>query len=290
MGAYDENGRVLFIHIPKTGGWSVKKYCQEHLANWLMPNDPKSKLPIGHVRLQDIERFTGRKPESFELILAVLRNPFEQQISQACFWAKRFLQGGKHVHDVNTARYLRLDRVQARLERCAYSEEAFSFQPGDLTLTGFVSDPACDFHIFYCQHWGYYPSQPPAEQEATRRTDVPAEGPNEYEEFGGLYRFWLTVYDPLSRQEVIPTNVRVVHLERLDEEVRPLLQPYAEHDLPPLPHLNTSPHAPDWRDWLAAERNPDLCALAIQRKFAWAFEHHYQPLVSEPRRPLPSPT
>ena len=268
MGAYNDD--VLFIHIPKTGGWSVKKYMEEHLPGVLMPDNPASRLPIGHVRLADIERFTGRAPQSFRLILAVVRNPFEQQISQACFWAKRYLTGGRHVHDVNTWRHVYAERVQERIERCVWSSEVFQFQPGDINLLGFVSDPRCDFHVWYQAHWGYYPGQPADEQQALRKTDQPAPPDrNRYDQHGGLYRYWLMV------DGEIPPNVCVVKLEELDETVPALLQPFADHPLPPLPRLNTSPHEESWQAWIDAEIYPEITALVIAQKFRWAFSEHY---------------
>jgi hypothetical protein len=261
MGAY--NDYVLFIHIPKTGGWSVKNYMREHLPDVLMPDDPRSKLPIGHVRLQDIERFTGRSPDSFALILAVLRNPYEQQISQACFWAKRFMRGGRHVHDINTWRHVFAERVETRAAECIWSHDAFAFEPGDFNLTGFVSDPRCDFHVWYEQHFAFEPGQSTAEQQATRQTDVPApNGRNRYQDFGGLYRYWLTV------DGKIPDNVRWVPLEALNDNVPKVLRPFAGHDLPPLPVLNASPWKGRLANWYTGE---PYAASIVTDKFRWAF-------------------
>ncbi len=44
MGCY--NNEVLFIHIPKCAGWTIKQYMREHLQGVLLPDDPQSKLPI----------------------------------------------------------------------------------------------------------------------------------------------------------------------------------------------------------------------------------------------------
>jgi len=266
MGAY--NDEVLFIHIPKTGGWSVKNYMKEHLRDVLLPDDPLSNLPIGHVRLQDIERFTGRAPDSFHLILAVLRNPYEQQISQACFWAMRYIEGGRHVHDVATWRHVDEARVFAKYHRCARSSEMFAFEPDDINLTGFVSDPRCDFHVWYEQHHGYRPGQSAAEQQQTRPTDIPAaDGQNRYEDFGGYYRYWLTV------DGEIPKQVCLVKLETINT-VRVWLKPFAKGELPDVPVSNVSPHNGSYEAWLL--RWPYSSSL-IKRKFAWTFgQQHYR--------------
>ncbi len=129
MSCYNDD--VLFIHIPKCGGWSVKKYMEANLDEVLYadPNDEKkreaSMLPLGHIRLADMERFTGRKLESWKLIFAVLRDPYEQQLSQWSFWRDRFARGGRHIHDKVAASYA--------------------------TLTEWLQDRQCDFHTWYIQ-------------------------------------------------------------------------------------------------------------------------------------------
>ena len=238
MGCYNDD--VLFIHIPKCAGWSVKKYLQDHLPGILMPDDPASKLPIGHVRLQDIERFTGRKPESFAKILAVVRDPYEQQLSQWSFWADRYARGQRHIHDAVAASYA--------------------------TLTEWLRDPRCDFHCWYHQHVGYRRGQTPAQQEATAVTDRPATaGVNRYEDFGGIYRYWLSV------DGEVPANVEVIRLEEIETAlpvaVFGAVDPKQE---PPVQWLNSSPHRRATREYYTPE-----AARLVEAKVAWAFEHYY---------------
>jgi hypothetical protein len=257
MGCYNDD--VLFIDIPRTSGrWSVKQYLHDHLPDVLMPDDPRSKLPIEYVRLQDIERFTGRRPESFETILAVVRNPYEQQLSQMAFWAKRFLQGGRHVHDVNTWRYVAADVVNEDLAKCIFDPVAFEFQPRHLNLTGFVPDPRCDFALWYMQHYGFAPGQRPTEQEAARITNR--------ELVDGRYNFWLTV------DGKIPSNVVTLRAERLEHDLPRLIGPMAGEELPPPEYLNTSPHSLTTRDFYTP-----AAMRAVQYKFEWAFDHYYNP-------------
>lgn len=237
MGCY--NDKLLFIHIPKTGGRSCKTYLKQNVPGMLMPDDPEAKLPIGHVRLADVERFTGRKPESFEKIIAVIRNPYEQQLSQWMFWRDRFARGQRHIHDQVAASY------------------------GD--LTGFLQDPRCDFHSWYMQHYGYEPGMTPAEQRQVRETEVPnPDGANRYEDFGGIYLFWLSV------DGKIPDNVRTIRFEELDVALPEAVQDFIPADncrAINLPRLNRSPPRGDVRDYYTP-----LAAGLVEQKCQWAFQ------------------
>lgn len=262
MGCYNDD--ILFIHIPKCGGWSVKTYLHEHLPGILMPDNPVSKLPIGHVRLQHIEQFTGRKPSSFARIIAVVRNPYEQQISQACFWATRYLKGDRHPHDVGTWHYVCAAIVNAAVVECALRGRQFTWRPEFLNLTGFVADPACDFHVWYQQHVSPLRHAP--------------KGANRYEHFGGLFRHWITVDDE------IPDNLWIVRQENLDEELRAAIAPFANHELPPLERLNTSSWAGDARDWYTSS-----AIRTVEAKCPWVFDHYYLRLSEMDRYVSPEP-
>lgn len=234
MGCYNQD--VLFIHIPKCAGWSVKKYLQKVLPDVLMPDDPRAKLPIGHVRLQDLFRFTGRDPKSFKLILAVVRDPYEQQLSQWQFWRDRYAQGQRHLHDVVAA-------------SCP-------------DLTTFLEDPRCDFHVWYEQHYAYQPGV----QLAVREYPAVPAGRNRYQDFSGIFRYWITVDDE------IPENVHVLRAETLDEELPEILC-----DFDPairsvdVPRLNTSPHGTDVRAYYTPR-----AAQLVEEKAPWAFAHYYE--------------
>jgi hypothetical protein len=131
----------------------------------LFPADKESKLPIGHVPLRDIETFTGRKPESFQKIIAVIRNPYEQQLSQWMFWRDRRARGGDHFHDYVAANHA--------------------------TLESFLRDPRNDFHLWYEQH----------PQIGLRLRDPRLVGERLE---NGIYNYWLTIDDELpSNLEVI---------------------------------------------------------------------------------------
>lgn len=257
MGCYNDN--LLFIHIPKCAGWSVKTYLKEHVPGMLMPDDEESKLPIGHVRLADIEHYTGRSPKSFKRIFAVIRNPYEQQVSQMCFWATRYIQGQRHVHDVATARHLRLPLISQDIVGCALDMGIrFTWQPEHLDVESFVRDPECDFHVWYQQHQAIGP-EPAAENE------------NAYSAFGGFYHYWLAI------DGEIPRNLALIRQENLDKMLPKFVfdhiaKPYDPRELPPISNLNSSSHRPEIRYYYSP-----AAIAAVNDKFPWAFKHYYKP-------------
>ena len=150
MGLYNDD--LLFIHIPKTGGTAAKSWLQTRL-----PGATSDGFPIGHIPLRDVEAFTGRAPESFKRIVAIIRDPYAQQLSQWRFWRERYAVGGRHAHDIHAA-------------SCPDME-------------AFLSDPACDFHL-------WYESRVATEHRPKDIGAVPANG---YEGFPGYYHYWLSV-------------------------------------------------------------------------------------------------
>ena len=271
MGAYNDD--VLFLHIPKCGGWAVKTYLREHLPGVLMPDDPAAKLPIGHVRLQDIERFTGRAPDSWKRIVAVVRNPYEQQLSQFTFWATRYAKGGRHIHDIVTGAYVYwpaiLQQWPDQEDMTRHKETGWGqyvWTPEQINLEGWLQVPRSDFHVWYLQHHAYQPGMTEAEQQQLRRIDIENQpGANQYTDFGGLFRFWLTV------DGEIPDNVCVLRQESLGEELRNAIAPFADHELPELPRKNTSSHPRPTHEYYTP-----LAARLVEEKCQWAFANYYQ--------------
>ena len=178
MGAYNDD--VLFIHIPKCGGTACKEYMAKHLPvmkwprgdswftyrdgrNEITPQDKadarttveESRLPIGHIALQDIEPLTGRSPDSFQRIIIPIRNPYHQQVSQWHFWLTRYQQGQRHVHDIHAA-----------------GHPSFDTWPGELDS---------DFHIWY---EAQFTAGAPLERKSHQLS---------YEQLGGFYRYWVTI-------------------------------------------------------------------------------------------------
>ena len=266
MGCY--NDKVLFIHIPKCGGWAVKTYMQEHLPGVLLPDDEGSNLPIGHVPLRDIERFTGRSPESFERIIAVIRDPYEQQLSQMCFWANRaMVKNGKHVHDIVTLQYVNVPQVMADWAVMRIYGKPFVWLPQHLDLDSFVTDPACDFHTWFEQHYGWEPGLS-AEEQKRRQERAPARiAGDTYEQYGGYYRYWLEVNGG------IPDNVVMLRQEHLGRELPIWLEPFADHELPRLTERkNASSHLDDAQLYYR-----DAGREAVEWKFQWTFDKGMYP-------------
>lgn len=264
MGCFNDD--VLFVHIPKCGGWSCKTYMQQNLPGVLMPKDEGCNLPIGHVRLADIERFTGRPPSSWKLIVAVVRNPYEQQVSQFSFWATRYLNGSRHIHDIVTGKYVLWPTVIKDVAESGGRLDGVVWYPNQIDFTGWVMDPMSDFHVWYQQHIGYRPGMTLEEQERARLTSMLSPvGRNRYQDFGGVYRFWLEVGGE------IPDNVSVICQERLDTDFPAALAPYVEGTSVPMTTQNTSPHGADTMAYYTPE-----AARVVEDKFQWAFEHHYR--------------
>lgn len=162
MGCYNDS--VLFVHIPKTGGTAIKTHLWEHapaMRGQRPGSDPReaarrpdevNPFPIGHIRLRDALRLSGKKAEDFQHIVAVVRNPYVQQVSQWLFWKARWEQGGRHPHDITAGRYT--------------------------TIHPWLEDANCDFHRWYLARV----MQQPADMA----------GPwNGYKDFPGYYVWWL---------------------------------------------------------------------------------------------------
>ena len=125
MSAY--NSEVLFIHIPKCGGISVKKYMREHMdgmvGHWGHEKDDAYPCPIGHIPLRDIPKYTGRELDSWKVILATVRDPYAQQLSSWRFWNDRRARGQNHELDQYSSRHYDME--------------------------GFLRDGRCDFIAWY---------------------------------------------------------------------------------------------------------------------------------------------
>ena len=245
MTAY--NDKLLFVHIPRCGGTSCRTYLHAHIPGLLTPDNPLSKLPPGHIRLQDIERQTGRSPNSFEKIVAVVRNPYQQQLSQAAFCAKRYL-GDSHpddLHDLSIWRYVAADLVQRDLRRCLQTADPFHFLPQHINLTACVGDPRCEFHPWYRSAW------------------APENGKT-YAEYGGLFGYWVGV------DGKIPDNLTVVRFEELATTFPAAVAEYLDGEPSAMCHLNASTWAGPWRDYFTP-----LAARLVEAKCTWAFQEFY---------------
>lgn len=114
--------QLLFIHIPKTGGMS----CRE----WLVENVPSAVHPLAdpritemHTPLRDVERVVGRSLDSFEKIIAVVRDPYEQQLSMWRHQRSEYAMGGRHPLQL-----------------------AAATKPD---MESWLRDPACDWRLWY---------------------------------------------------------------------------------------------------------------------------------------------
>ena len=259
MGAYNDD--VLFIHIPKTAGIAVKEWMDANMDGVIWPkpavyytdqgmteeeaeekskeSTEASKLPVGHVPVRDIPRCTGRELESWKLIVAILRNPYDQQVSQWSFWRDRYARGERHMHDIAAA--------------------------GHPTIHTWLDESGTantDFHIWYQNRIAF--DQPWVEQPR---------GDGTYTQFGGYYRFWIS--DERGR---VPENLKLLRMEDDVRNAWPkLLEGYA-NQTPPLHTRNRSPRSKRFLQYYrhSDEDRVRQSLKIVREKFAWTFdEGHY---------------
>lgn len=88
---YYKNIRILFIHIPKTGGTSLENYLQQKstqtlfsgLTNNIMPSEELQKISLQHQVLHNIWKYRKILNVNFNnlKILTIVRNPYDRIIS-----------------------------------------------------------------------------------------------------------------------------------------------------------------------------------------------------------------
>lgn len=87
------NQRVLFVHIPKTGGTSVTRWMQG-LARVRLHCDTQPeglKVTAQHLTWTDIDAMWGR--DDFDYVFTVVRNPFSRMASEFGMRQKLRAQG-----------------------------------------------------------------------------------------------------------------------------------------------------------------------------------------------------
>lgn len=112
---YHLEKRVFFVHIPKCAGTTIggrvdpatgeweRGWLEQVCAGWSI-----DRLPNGHQPVRMIEPVTGKPIDWWDRIVAIIRNPFDQQVSQYRFWRSRGWQNaqnmkGSHQDDITTA-------------------------------------------------------------------------------------------------------------------------------------------------------------------------------------------
>lgn len=263
MGVMNED--FLFIHIPKTAGSAVKFWLLEHLprAEGQRPDDPASSkaagYPIGHIPLRHIvnppahwREQLGTRPrpaDSFHKVVAIIRNPYHQQVSQYRFWLQRgqaYWEGHAaelDFHDPN---------VRTRCHPHDYGALRAWFDAGHDEQQGFrlwlTRPTSCDFHLWYEAR------QAPGDRWRPATPDQAFD----------YYRWWLEV------DGEIPPNVEVVKMEYLYREWPRIMSDFVMTDAP-LPVVNS--HAKGCPP-LATFYTQEATRL-VEQKFAWTFDNHY---------------
>ena len=220
MGLIAADGKIAFVHVPKTAGWSVKQWlCQ---CFDMDDTNPQALLrsqgfPIGHVRLTECPTHLQRPLDSFETIIAIIRDPYERELSQWKFWWERRARGGTHVHDVVAGQYN--------------------------NLTDFLRDPRSQFHVWYRQHH----ERPPVEQRL------------QYRDVGGFYRYFL---------EPFPDNLSIIRLEDMQRDLPPLVEPFMDKPVPPIPSTNESASRGSPVEWYSGE----ACRI-VNERYEWTWKN-----------------
>ena len=97
-------GNVLYVHIPKTGGISTLRYLHAVSGGkglWPMTDD--WPFPSEHVPVSAVPKFTDRTIDSFDMIVATIRDPWEQQLSHWLHWRDSYARGGRSLPELTAA-------------------------------------------------------------------------------------------------------------------------------------------------------------------------------------------
>lgn len=97
-------GNLLYVHVPKTGGISTLRYLHAVSGGQgLWPMSEDWPFPAEHVPVSAVPKYTGRSIDSFDLIIACIRNPWEQQLSHWLHWRDAYARGGRSVVEMTAA-------------------------------------------------------------------------------------------------------------------------------------------------------------------------------------------
>lgn len=97
------NEDVLFVHIPKTAGISVRQYMRDNSPPGEAYQLSSEDGYVDHAPLRDVEQWAGRALDSWKLIVAVIRSPYEQVLSQWWHWRDSYARGGRTEVECNAA-------------------------------------------------------------------------------------------------------------------------------------------------------------------------------------------
>ena len=113
---YHPEEKLAFIHIPKCAGSAIGGRFRSDKSEWfgcwldkVIPGWTRDGLPNGHQPVATLQHFLGIPIDQWKQVLVTIRNPFEQQVSQYCFWRDR----GRRHSNMKLPGYHQDDRFAA---------------------------------------------------------------------------------------------------------------------------------------------------------------------------------
>lgn len=232
MGVWSDSAGLMFCHVPKGAGWSVKGYLRDNIPDLKgqteqgLDQEERNGLPKGHLTVREMCQMLAREPEDFGTILAVLRDPYEQQFAQWHYW-----------------RDMRIGKRRAMLPQ----HEVAVLHP---TFEAWLEDPRSQYHVYYEPH------------DRDETGGVPQPTGETYDQYGGFYRYWL------GYEGSMPENLEMIQLENLDERMPEIVaEATGEEPDGEVPHANEGPDKPPLEDALTPK-----AARLIEKRFRWYFD------------------
>lgn len=226
------NDDVLFVHIPKTAGMSVRAYVRDN-----SPKDTAYQVSgreglVDHVPIRDIPLWTERAIDSFKLIVAVVRDPYEQQLSQWWHWRDGYARGGRTLVEYTAA--IRPD------------------------LASWLLEPYAEYSTWYEAHLKpLHMGNRPASH--AQHLEQVTQAVRAY----GYYEYWLTT----GADRELPPNLLIIPFDDVAWRVPQALAPYMRDDAATeLDHRNVS------RKRDARQYHTNWSVSIIEQRFKWAFD------------------
>src|SRR5262249_33718319 len=112
------NNELLFVHNPKTAGTSLINYLGKILSGPVHYGGVK-EVGTYHPSLSRSLNYacaiTGNRPQDFQRIISVIRNPFDRELSMYVYFRDVLCNSASLAHDLNDSHIERLIRMAGKL-------------------------------------------------------------------------------------------------------------------------------------------------------------------------------